>query len=261
MEKSISFSLITLAVTVLLFSCSSKSIDSSASPVVLFENESGHLQLFMDKDPSAILKSLPHQRRVIFNGNSHFNVGQNSITVLNDYYVPRAIYDSVRAMYPVTACIFAVSGNPTTKMNANFDVQNLPVIQKGDIVVLWEATNDIPVNKLTGEQAYTQLAIFAKKVHALGAYILVGTTTARNHKLDPTDIWERGQACNTLIRNSSGVFDGIIDVASDPQMDDQADCADTTIYIDGLHFAARGQAKIINYFSKAIKDFIALHPN
>lgn len=201
------------------------------------------------------------QRRLIFNGNSHWNVGQNSITVLNDYYVPKTIYDNIRGTYPTTACLFAISGNPTTTMNANFATQNAPVIQKGDVVVLWEITNDLSVNGLTGAQAYAQLVTFANSVHALGAYIIVGTTTARNHSGDAADIWTRGQDCNTLIRNSVGVFDAICDPAVDTHFDDQADCANTTYYIDGLHFATAGQALIITYWTNSINTFMAAHPN
>jgi hypothetical protein len=165
------------------------------------------------------------KERLIFNGNSHFNLGMNSITEVNSYYVPIEIYNTIKSTYPCAMVAFAVGGNPTTTMNANFATQNAVVIRKGDIVILFEITNDLSVNKLSGEQAYKQLVEFADNVHRLGGYIIVGTTIARNHSNDPIDIWTRGQACNTLIRNApAGIFDAICDLGADSYFNEERDC-------------------------------------
>lgn len=207
---------------------------------------------------SGIHSGIGDQRKLIFNGNSHFNLAQNDINIPYNYYVPRSIHANVIAAgYKTPMTAFAVGGNPTTTMNANFDSQNGPLIKTGDVVVLWEITNDLAVNELSGADAYAQVVIFANKVRALGGYILVGTTTARNHVNDPPDIWDRGQACNTLIRDNSGLFDGICDLASDTHFDDEADCDNTTYYIDKLHFATAGQAIIISMWTTTINSFLA----
>jgi hypothetical protein len=200
------------------------------------------------------------QRRIIFNGNSHFNLAQNSITQTYDYYVPVTIYNTIKSTYPCAMVAFAVGGNPTTTMNANFATQNAVVIQPGDIVVLWEITNDLSVNGLSGQQCYDQVVTFANSVKALGGKIIVGTTTARNHSGDAADIWTRGQACNTLIRNApAGIFDAICDLGADPLFDSQADCDNATYYIDKLHFATAGQAHVISLWTTTITNYLASH--
>lgn len=207
---------------------------------------------------NGVYYGMENQRRIIFNGNSHFNLAVNSITITNDYYVPVSIYNNVRASYSLAASIFAVGGNPTTTINTNFATQNAPIIKYGDIVVLWEITNDLSVNGLTGQQAYDQVATFAASVRALGAKILVGTCAARNHTNDPADIFTRGQDCNTLIRNNSSLFDAICDIGADPLFDEETDCDNTTYYnADKLHFATAGQARIINLWTTSISNYLA----
>lgn len=220
--------------------------------VLLTDFAQAQVQVFNNGNTSS-------QRRIIFNGNSHFNLAQNSVTVTNNYHVPITIYNNLRASYKLTSAIFAVGGNPTTTINNNFNTQNLPVIRSRDVVVIWEVTNDLSVNNLTGQQAYDELVEFANSVHALGAYVIVATTIPRNHVDDAADIWTRGQACNTLIRSApAGTFDAVCDLAADPVFDAEIDCDNTTYYnADKLHLATAGQNQVISLLTTTISNFLA----
>ena len=197
--------------------------------------------------------SRPH-RNIIFHGNSLFNLANNSNTVSNGHYCANKIYTNILAggKTKLNTIHLSINGNPTTTKITNWSTQTLPVIKENDLVVLWEITNDVNVNALTGAQAYANLVTFAGLVHGVGAKIVCATAIPRNYISD-TDQNARNFDCNTLLRASSGIFDLVIDLNADPVFDSQADASNTTYYLsDKLHLTGTGQDYVANLFSTTI---------
>lgn len=193
-------------------------------------------------------------RRLIFQGNSLLNLHSGTL-VPNGHYLSKKIYSEVIAIKPSISSIFlSINGNPTTTMNANFDTLTAPFIRPNDVVLLWEITNDLSVNGLTGAQAYDQVVIYCGKVRALGGKVAVGTFIARNHTADASDLFTRGQDCNTLLRaNWASFCDLLCDPAVDPVFDEKTDANNTTYYqSDRLHLTTVGSDYIAPLFSSPL---------
>lgn len=184
-------------------------------------------------------------KRLIIQGNSLTNLHSGTL-VPNGQYMAKKIYEGVIAAKSNISVVFlSINGNPTTTMNANFNTLTAPFIRPGDHVHLWEITNDLAVNGLTGAQAYDEVIEYCGKVRALGGTVSVGTFIARNNAGDAADLYDRGQACNVLLRanwaSPAPDFDLLCDIGIDPVFLLKT-AADDTIYYqnDKLHLTTVG---------------------
>jgi hypothetical protein len=189
------------------------------------------------------------QKNIIFHGNSLFNLTSGSL-VSNGRYCENKLYQNIYASKSKYSAVFlSVNGNPTATKIADWATQTLPIIRPNDIVILWEIQNDVSAGGLTGQQAYDNLVTFAGLVHGVGAKIVVGSATARNHTSD-TDQFTRNSACNTLLRADSSFCDLFVDIGAQANFTTQAEAANTTYYqTDKLHHTTAGSDLIASYFS------------
>ncbi|OHB99878.1 MAG: hypothetical protein A2Z57_11175 [Planctomycetes bacterium RIFCSPHIGHO2_12_39_6] len=183
------------------------------------------------------------QKRLIFQGNSLMNLASGSTTISNAHYLANKVYTTIIASKSkIVSVQLSINGDPTTTKNINFNALTAPNIKAGDVVFLWEITNDLSVNGLTGQQAYDEVVIFCNSVRALGGKIAVGTFIARNHSADVADLFTRGQDCNTLLRNNPSEYDLLIDLGVDSIFNEKTDADNTTYFLsDKLHLTTTGQ--------------------
>lgn len=185
-----------------------------------------------------------NQRKIIFEGNSLFNLGPNTSSVQNGHYIPSTVYAGLTGrIFAYTS--LAISARTQTQINTDVSTAIIPIVRPNDIIVLWEGTNDINLNALTAAQAYSNLTTYASTVRALGAKLVVCTVIARDQVGDPGDLMTRIDSYNALIRASSGTFDVICDLAADASFDTRADASSSDYTADKLHLATTGQAKVV----------------
>lgn len=178
---------------------------------------------------------------IIFVGNSLWNLHSGTLTA-NGHYGARKIYSNITATDPNwNAVLLAINGNPTTTINNDFTTQVAPHIDSGDVVAIFEITNDLSVNGLTGQQAYDQLVEFSDSVDAHGGLCVVVTFIARNGSSDASDLFDRGQACNTLIMADTTHFYRKTDLGSTATNNEKTDANNTTYFqSDKIHKTTTG---------------------
>jgi lysophospholipase L1-like esterase len=194
-----------------------------------------------------------YHKQIIMHGNSLFNLYANT-TTQGGHYCATKVYENLIAgnVQKLALVNLSINGNPTTTKINNWNTQTLPVIKADDVVVLWEITNDVNVNALSGAQAYANLVTFANLVRGVGAKIVCCTAIPRNNVSD-TDQNARNFDCNTLLRSSSGVFDLVVDLNTDTRFDAQSDANDATYYqADKLHLTTAGSDIIASMISTAM---------
>lgn len=192
-------------------------------------------------------------KNIIMHGNSLFNLFAGSLNP-NGHYCATKLYENLVAggMKNYNIVNLSINGNPTSTKIANWETQTLPIIKENDIVILWEIQNDVSAGGLTGQQAYDNLVTFANLVHGVGAKVVVGTATARNHTSDTTQ-FTRNSDCNTLLRQNNSHFDLFVDIGAQPNFSTQLECNNTTYYqSDKLHHTQEGSNQIASYFSTQI---------
>ena len=192
------------------------------------------------------------QRNIIFHGNSLFSTIAGTTTNGGRYCEMKIYNVIITANNKLNGIFFSIGGDPTTTKINNWNTQTLPAIKKNDIVILWEITNDVSVNGLTGLQAYNNLVTFANLVHGVGAKIIVGTAIARNNAADG-DKYTRNSDCNALVMADNSTFDLKINIGGHTNFVNATD-ADNTIYYltDKIHSTQRGSDSIASYFSTNI---------
>lgn len=188
-----------------------------------------------------------HQPKIFFEGNSLFSHNKNISGSNEDMYIPRATYAGLTtSLLPV---YYPISGQTQTQINSNLTTKVLLYSQKGDVVVLWEGTNDMHVNGLSGADAYANLITYRNKVIGRGLKLVVATTIARDYATDAADLMDRIDDYNTLIRANTDQFTAVCDLAANSLFDTRADASNTTYYhTDKLHLITAGQ--------DAIKDLL-----
>ena len=191
-------------------------------------------------------------KNIIMHGNSLMNLYANS-TTQGGHYCATKIYENLilLGMTKVNLVNLSINGNPTATKIANWTTQTAPIIQPFDVVVLWEIQNDVSAGWLTGAQAYANLVTFANLVRAVGAKIVVGTATARNHTLDTTQ-FTRNSDCNTLVRADTTSFDLIVDIGGQSGFSLQSDCTGANYQADKLHHSTTGSDNAATYFANQI---------
>ena len=91
------------------------------------------------------------QRNIIFHGNSLFSTIAGTTTNGGRYCEMKIYNDIIATNNKLNGIFFSIGGDPTTTKINNWNTQTLPAIKKNDIVILWEITNDVSVNGLTGK--------------------------------------------------------------------------------------------------------------
>jgi len=185
-------------------------------------------------------------------GNSLLNLASGSL-IPNGHYCGTKIYQNlIASTTKINLINLSINGNPTSTKISNWATQTLPVINPNDVVILWEIQNDVSAGGLTGQQAYDNLVTFAGLVRGVGAKIVVGSATARNHTSD-TDQFTRNSACNTLLRANNSFCDLFVDIGAQPNFSTQAETANTTYYqSDKLHHTTAGSDLVAAYFATQI---------
>lgn len=200
---------------------------------------------------------IPLQRNIIFEGNSLFNRQTGGATD-GGQYIPVTVYNNVRATYPLAYQSRAISGRNQSQINAAITTNIAPFAKRNDVMVIWEGTNDLYTNGVTGQQAYDNLMTYVTTVRGYGAKVVVCTVIARDYALDPADLMDRIAAYNTLIRNNTSNFDAVCDLAADPVFDTRADASNTTYYnADKIHQAQGGQDQVVTLLTATLIALLA----
>lgn len=135
---------------------------------------------------------------------------------------------------PVYNC-YGVGNKRTWQLTDDFATKILPNFQKGDIVVMWEITNDAHdrTTDTTGVLLYQDVVDYCNMVRSYGGYIILITGIARDMTgFDDANITDRIFACNALIRaNAATICDGVADFAALSIFDQKADVAVSTYYM------------------------------
>jgi lysophospholipase L1-like esterase len=183
------------------------------------------------------------QRHLTFFGNSLMNNG-----------IPPNVYNSLIGSNSLTLDNhLCISGQTTTQL-----VGKLPqihqTIEKGDVCIFWEGTNDMRLNSLTGAQAWTNTLQFILSVIPVGVRLIVGTVLARDQAGDPTALMDTYiPDYNNSIRTNTHHGYTVVDYAANPIFDARVDASNTTYYDpDKLHLNNTGYQVIIDTLTPAI---------
>jgi len=206
-----------------------------------------------------IYRGISTAQKLFTEGNSLMNWSLNHL-VINGRYVSYGIYNSVRVGRRLSLVDYGTSSQNQTEINAALSSRITPFFKIPDVIFLWEGTNDMYTNGLTGLQAYNNLVTYSTIVRNLGAKLVVATVIARDYSTDPADLMDRINDYNTLVRaNQSSICDGLCDLALDSHFDTRADASNTTYYhADKLHIVQAGQDLVISMASTSILSVIDL---
>lgn len=198
-------------------------------------------------------------RRIFFCGNSLSVYADGNVT--NAQYLTQRVYDGIRSLGGSNWAMssLAVPSRTQTQINASMSTDLLPLIGYGDVVVLWELTNDLHGNNLTGAQAADNVFTFAQAVVATGAKLVVVTMITRDFTADASDLWTRGQTANSLIISNASTYGyTVANPASDALFDQKTDASNATYYnADKLHLTTAGYNIVSdNYIIPAITAII-----
>jgi lysophospholipase L1-like esterase len=197
-------------------------------------------------------------RKIIFEGNSLSDLSATGF-VYNENYVPGTVFNNVKALTDpdlVYYC-FSKSGRTQTEINASISSLITPNVKANDIIFLWEGTNDMFVNGLSGAAAYANLITYRNTVVAMGAKLVVGTVAARDWATDDADLMDRIDDYNDLIRANSGLFHGVADIAASTLFDTKADASNTTYYLsDKLHLTQAGYDAVIAIITPVVTSIL-----
>lgn len=178
---------------------------------------------------------------------------------LHGQYIPNTIYTNVKTGRILAYMSHAISGRNQTQINASITTNITPFVRVGDLIVLWEGTNDMYTNGLSGADAYANLVTYINTVKTYGASVIVATVIARDFTSDPVDLMTRIGDYNTLVRaNASSLGITICDLAADPVWDARADASDLTYYnADKIHQSLVGQDKVITMLTSTVNTVLA----
>ena len=194
-------------------------------------------------------------RRLIFEGNSLFNRYPSPYIQPDGYYIPKRVYALTGARDDqYTFVNFSLSGQTQTLINQELP-RRIKRIQAGDVVVIWEGTNDLFANSLTGAQGFANLLTYIQAVKAVGATVVVCTIIARDAAGDPAGLMDTEiPAYNSLV-NSNAVSVGytVCDLAADARFNARADASSADYDADKFNLALAGQ----NYIATLLTTHLA----
>lgn len=181
--------------------------------------------------------ALPYKRRIHFDGNSLMNLSGTGTApdTTQGYYLGTKTMSLLTATEkPIYNC-YGVGSKRTPALTADFTTKILPNFQKGDIVVMWEITNEAhdEVSDTTGVILYSHVVDYCNMVRSYGGYIILITGIARDMTgFDDANITDRIFACNALIRtNADTICDGVADFGALSIFDQKTDVANSTYYM------------------------------
>lgn len=208
----------------------------------------------------AITSSSNRVRKVLWEGNSLSNVNMNN-TAGNGFYIPTTTFNNVKAIVSdrlSTLTNLAIGGRTQTQINADIDTNIVPNVSSRDIIVLWEGTNDLYANSLSGNEAFDNLVSYRNEVKKYGVKLMVATVIARDYATDPADLMARIGVYNSLVKAQDGIlFDAVCRLDEDPLFDQRADASNTTYYnADKLHQATAGQNRVITLMTESLLSIV-----
>lgn len=127
-----------------------------------------------------------------------------------------------------------------------------------NIIVLWGGTNDLYYGG-NAEKTYEGIKNLTQKYKEQGWKVIVATAIQRGDANEATEDGERVKL-NNLIRQSTGLWDKTVDLASLPEFLDTNNAVqnNTSIYMpDKTHLTAKGSGLIADQIEKAINDLAA----
>ncbi len=195
-------------------------------------------------------------KQVIVDGNSLTQKdGTNSDL---KYRMPLTLFSTLRTNSKIFAGQhYGITGKNTTQLISDFPTKIAPYLKVGDIVVLWEITNDLNSNDLTAQQAYNNLVTYAGLVHALGAKIVILGFIGRDNVGQDADVNTRGFAVNALLNADNSFCDGWVDVGANAAFSSQAAASDTTYYLtDKIHLTNVGYDLVSTLSEPTIRGLI-----
>lgn len=195
-------------------------------------------------------------QNIFWEGNSlssySVNSGADTYT-LNQFYIPMNTYNNIRTGHRVGIYNLSISGRNQTQINADIATKIAPWIKTNDICVVWEGTNDMYTNGLSGADAFANLMTYVNTVHEYGAKVVVCTVIARDYVLDAPDLMDRVDAYNALVRANASSFECIADLGADSRFDTRADASNGIYYnADKIHQSAVGQDVVFALITTAI---------
>jgi hypothetical protein len=189
---------------------------------------------------------IPRQRRLIFEGNS-LSYRQSGGAADGGNYIPLTMYNTLRSGRTLAYHSFAISGRTQTQINSSLSTNIYPIAKYNDVIFLWEGTNDMYVNDLSGAAAYANLITYRDAVVDLGAKLIVATVIARDYVDDDADLMDRIDDYNDLVMTNSNLFEDVVPLHQNSHFDTRADAADTNYYqSDKIHQALNGQDLVIS---------------
>lgn len=200
--------------------------------------------------------SFPH-RTIFFQGNS-LMVNDANWVAAYEFYVPRSVYTNLIASTSRLTCrIHAVGGRRQTTINSDMATQITPYAKQGDIVVLWEGTNDLGQGGLSAADAWNNVVTFLTTLPA-GLKVVICTVIARDGSTDAADLMTRIGSYNTLVRNNAATYGyTVCDLGADAMFDARSDCSNATNYAsDKVHLMTAGNNRVITLMTSAVQSVL-----
>jgi hypothetical protein len=203
-----------------------------------------------------ITKGIPRQRQIFFEGNSLFARATGG-AIDNGHFIPSSVYGGVISGRTLAYQSLAIAGRTQTQINAAIGTNITPYVRHNDVIVLWEGTNDMYVNDLSGAAAYANLITYRNAVVALGAKLVVATVIARDYVDDDVDLMDRIDAYNALVMANSSLFEAVCALHQDAAFNARADAANLTYYnADKIHQAQGGQDLVVTLLTPVVEGIL-----
>ena len=152
-------------------------------------------------------------------------------------------------------------GGITTPQLADLATETVDPLLGGhtgaNVLVFWEETNDLAVNKASAESAYQNLKDYCSARHKAGwKKILVLTVLPRMYV--GADFETRRLEFNKMLLEKGSEFaDGVVDVASIPELGQVADTANRDYFADGTHLTEKGNGLIAAAVAPKLQALLA----
>lgn len=184
-----------------------------------------------------IVKGVPRQRQVIFEGNSL----QANTNLAYANYLPMGVYSIlIAAGHKLVYSCYAIGGKSQPVINATINTHYIPFLREGDIVFLWEGT--VSLNLKTAAECIVDLQTFISAIVPTGAQLIIGTVIAKDQAGAPADAQQRLQDYNLWVRNNTNLGYTVCDLGAEPNFNEMSDASNLTYYdADKLHTTNAGK--------------------
>ena len=178
-------------------------------------------------------------KKLFFHGNSLFHLGNANLFYA--FAVSTYVRDNLTLNDNKPAVFdYSYQGKSTVDLTAEFNTIVAPYCKSGDVVIMWDGTNNM--SSILGNKSATQTLIDTKayfaQAEALGLTVITLTVLPRNvSSLDDT----RRTDFNTLLLNDTYLTGKVINPCSLSQFDTYADVSNVTYYnADLVHLTTAG---------------------